>query len=167
MRLPRGVSTMLLAVFGGACGISGPERSAPTHFSRTYAVVHCFGSTGDPPPCRNDGRASGADFVDSGRVTFRDDGSLTWMFARHYYTCPCYLGGCSTPCSDGPSIVNTTTGSYDLLADSINIELAAPERYGTKIRLLAQMPRLVTSDWAGPDSVSYSLGYGGAVYYTK
>jgi hypothetical protein len=130
---------------------------------RVYVVRWCnpHNRPPGPPPCEVNYRAAGTDFVDSARVTLTRDRVATWMLAKHSHSCPCYLGGCTTPCHDTPStIVDTATGTYEFWTEGVTLHL--PERLVQGFRtgamtFAARIPAKVEGGWMGPDSLMLDL----------
>jgi hypothetical protein len=110
-------------------------------------------------------RGCSDDFVDSGRVTFNVDNSVSWMLGRHTYGCPCYLGGWTTPCYHDDPVVSQTTGTYTIVGDSIRLDLVGSPQPGAPntVWLRTAIPDRVPKDWAEPDSVLYGLSNGFAL----
>jgi len=137
-----------------------PRGAAPTRFARTFSKVQCMTEMRmNNAPCVTYGAASHMDFVDSGRVVFSADNTVQWKLATHTYLCPCYLGGCTTPCYHDATRVSELAGTYSITGDSILIQFSLGA--GTR-KLVGQFPDLVQANWAGPDSL---VCFGCSVYY--
>jgi hypothetical protein len=130
---------------------TGPVDAAPVRFARTFSVVQCMTQIGaNNAPCVTYVAASHTDWLDSGRVSFSADNTAQWKLATHVYQCPCYLGGCTTPCSHGAPQVSEHAGTYSIAGDSIKIQFN--QGAGTKT-LVGKLPSTVPANWAGPDSL--------------
>ena len=129
-----------------------PDGVTPDRFDRTLASVKCWTEMGlNNAPCVTYGAASHMDYVDSGRVAFSANGTVQWMLGTHKYQCPCYLGGCTTPCSHGPPTVSTQSGTYTVAADSIVLQFT--QGTPTTRVLKGKAPPINSPGYTGPDSL--------------
>ena len=104
------------------------------------------------PPCSTYSAPSHIDYVDSGRVVFRGDGTAQFMLGTHTYRCPCYLGGaCTTPCFHDAPRVSRQSGSYAVAGDSI-VLLFTDGNPATRV-LKSQPFPTTTTGYSGPDSL--------------
>lgn len=142
-----------LSACSGNTPPSGTEDVIPTKFSRTFSSVQCWiGPNATPAaPCFIYISPSHTVTVDSGRIVFASDNSVTWMFSQHTRVCPCYLGGCSTPCYDDPSVIQNQSGTYAISADTIDVTFSQGTPAGLKLRTV--IPQRVPMSWDGPDSL--------------
>lgn len=98
----------------------------PVRFNSTLSTTGCLTEIGfRPAPCLTFGSASHTDMVDSGRVVFSTDGTVHWMVGTHTTRCPCYLGGCTTPCYDEAPVVSRQSGTYTGSGDLVVLTFAA------------------------------------------
>jgi hypothetical protein len=146
----------------------------PTRFARSFGATQCWVGPGATPsvPCVTYTAASHQDWVDSGRITFRADNSVDWMLGTHTYQCPCYLGGCTTPCSHGPPTVTKLTGTYSIVADTVALQFSqnpdpSSGNGATSRRLYTTIPDRVQDNWQGPDSLVLGRSFGSVIFKTQ
>ena len=137
--------------------------------ARTFATAQCW--SGQPiatsAPCSTYGAASHSLYVDSVRIAFIPNNVVEWKIGTHRYECPCYLGGCSTPCSHAAPVVTQLTGSYTITADTVTLQFAqSPDPQASipnTLKLRGSIPDRVPPDWAGPDSLLYGRVFGALI----
>jgi hypothetical protein len=146
----RGLILLLSAVASVACDGSGPFVDPndvvidpnDVVIDRTYDLVECTNPAGPgAAPCEVLFAASGRTYVDSAWVRLGPGHSAEWMLGAHRYVCPCYLSGCSTPCSHLAGTVEQRSASYTISNGVLMV--------GSLFR--ADVPSRVRSDWPGPD----------------
>ncbi len=150
--------SLAIAFLGvAACSRSETQNLAapegPLRFDRTLARVNCMTQVGlAKAPCTTYSAASHADYLDSGRVVFRSDGTVQWMLGTHTYRCPCYLGGpCTTPCFHDAPRVSKQSGTYTVAGDSI-VLFFTDGNPTTRVLKTVAFPSTATG-YAGPDSL--------------
>ena len=102
------------------------------------------------PPCIITSAASGSDYLDSAWIRLGPERNAEWMLGTHRYSCPCYLGGCSTPCSHAPGTVERGAGTYEMTAGQLRLTIATRQ-------VVAEIPERVARDWNGPESLSMTV----------
>jgi hypothetical protein len=163
---------LAIVAFVVGCGSTEPDGPTPTAFERTYVAFSCYRAvnddfTGPPPdrlPCDHEGAGSYRHYVDSGRVEFRADSTVTAMIGTHTWTCPCHLGGCNDPCYHQPGSVASAAGTYLLTNDTIRIQFADSSNV-VHLPMIGTLPRAGTPPWNGPDFIKGPFGGGAMVWF--
>jgi hypothetical protein len=169
IRLAIPAAAIMLAACEPTSVSTSVSLSVPTQLDATYALTHCIGAyqgTNPVPPCKADVAASHSDYVDSARLVFSRDRTVQWMVATHMYFCPCYLGGCTQPCSHEPGRVDTGVASYVVSGGEVTLDLQSLPPYAPT-RLTGSIPDRVSAGWTGPDSLVFHPPYVPPLVYTR
>ena len=163
------VVALLAAVVMSSCQVGEDNGIVPTRFTRTFATLQCWSGQPTPAsaPCTTYGAASHMLYVDSVRLAFDANNGVQWKLGTHRYECPCYLGGCNTPCSHAAPVVTQLTGSYAISSDTIILQFAqSPDPQANipnTLKLQTSIPDRVPATWAGPDSLLYGRVFGAVI----
>lgn len=106
------------------------------------------------PPCILSFGAYWTQQLDSGLITFRRDGKFDVMLSTRTEDCRCALSssGCPSGCTRTDDLWRQS-GTYEVFGDTVVVSYRSSDyrergdTYG--------LPARVTSNWPGPDSLSY------------
>jgi hypothetical protein len=148
----------LIVLLAGCDGFLQPKVASSTKLvDRVYRMASCRQTFGDqleaPVPCVAYVAGTYSYVTDSARVVLRADGTAAWFHAERM----CNSSGQSC----GTEGIDSSSGTYRFGRDSVLVHLPASASVSAHdLVFIGSVPDRVSSDWDGPDVLTFNLSNG-------